>query len=123
MIYDCFPPSKQERYGPVHLLRDEYDGEENNPSPEYWSVNYQQSPVEPVAKVGEVEDLEVAASPDEAHRADHHGGQDDDEGYARGVGVASDQSKHSGIGREHPVSVAPPRTKEQKDIRRIVRTQ
>ena len=86
-------------------------------------MKYQQTPVEPVEKVGEVEDLEVAASPDEAHRADDHGGQDEDEGYARGVGVASDQSKHSGIGREHPVSVAPPRTKEQKDIRGIVMTQ
>ena len=67
----------------------------------------QQAPVKPVAEVGEIEDLEVAASPDEAHGADHHEGQDEDQGHARGVGVASHQPKHPGLGGEHPLSVGP----------------
>ena len=67
----------------------------------------QQAPVEPVAEVGEVEDLEVAAPPDEAHGADDHQGQDEDQRHACGVSVASHQPEHSGLGGEHPVSVSP----------------
>merc|ERR1719232_139698 len=87
---------------------DENDCKEHDPSPEDGGVKDEQAPVQPVAEVGEVEDLEVSASPDEAHGADHHEGQDEDQGHPRGVGVASNQPKHPGLGGEHPVSVSPP---------------
>ena len=107
MINDCFPTSKYEGYGPVQFLCDENDSKEHDPSPEDRGVQYQQAPVQPVAEVGEVEDLEVAAPPDKAHGADDHQGQDEDQCHARGVGVASHQSENSGLGGEHPVSVSP----------------
>ncbi len=45
--------------------------------------------------MGEVEDLEVAARPDEGHGADDHDREDDDEGNAGRISHSVDQAEYS----------------------------
>ena len=56
-------------------------------------------------------DLEVSAAADEAHGADDHEGEDDDERHAGGVGEPWHQPEHAGLRGEHPVSVGPAGTR------------
>ena len=56
-------------------------------------------------------DLEVSAAADEAHGADDHEGEDDDERHAGGVGEPRHQPEHAGLRGEHPVSVGPAGTR------------
>ena len=70
-------------------------------------MEYEEAPVEPVVEVREVEYLKVSTATDETHGADHHEGEDDDEGDPGWVCQTADQSKQSGTGGQHPVRVGP----------------
>ena len=107
LFYHRHPPAHQPADHSVELLGYEYNGEEDKPLPECWSVEYEEAPVEPVVEVREVEYLEVSTATDETHGADHHEGEDDDEGDPGWVGQTPNQSKQSGTGGQHPVRVGP----------------
>ena len=81
-------PSKEGSDHPVEYFHHPDDAEDNEPFPEVRGVEEKEEEVEDIVEVGEVEDEEVAAPPDEAHAADDHEGEDEDEGQAGGVGRA-----------------------------------
>ena len=58
-------------------------------------MQYHQREVDPVEKVGEVEDLKVTATPDLWHRADDHDGQSENHDDASDVGPSREEAKEA----------------------------
>ena len=80
---------------PVEQLGEEQGQGRNQEPPGPRGVEDEEDKVGPVEQVGEVEDLEVAASADDRGRAEGHDGQDGDQGHSRGVGNAHDKPEHT----------------------------
>ena len=80
---------------PVEKLHKEQGQGHDHEEPRPGRVQDEEDEVCGVEQMAEVEDLEVAAVPNERHRADHHHSQDHDQGNAGRIGDADDKSEQS----------------------------
>ena len=81
-------PSQKGSDHPVEHLHGPDAAEDDKPLPEGRGMEEQEDVEEDVVEVGEVKDPEGSAPPHEVHAAGDHGGEDEEEGHARGVGPA-----------------------------------
>ena len=100
-------PPHQAVQDPVGELDGEHDQEEGADLVEVGGVEDEEAPVDPVEEMGAVEDLEVATASNPLEGANHHDGEDADEGDPCDICTAMGHAQDARAGGKDPLGIRP----------------